>query len=166
MSLSSVASHIAGAALMMGGSDIRWYKSIPCPGLRDDGTPCYREDRGESWVECPICHGLGAAYDAPRMTRGIFSENSDMFMEDSPGGNIEQHATLSLPRNLPITIVKDREGEAARRFLRDKFELLGPCCDHNGKRPITRTLYLFDNTVNPTVDGATIYQIVRVSTNH
>jgi hypothetical protein len=165
MNLLPVSRLLANAALSAGGSDMFWHKAIFCPYTRDDGSPCYDESRGVSWIECPICGGEGAVYDNPKLIKGIYSDKSNEFVADSSGGFIRGDKTLSLSPNLGISLMKPRFNDKARRFLRDKFQLLGQCCEPDGSREIVETMYLDDDTVKPTVSSGTIYQVVRVRNN-
>lgn len=73
--------------------------------------------------------------------------------------------SLSLPRHLDIQLLKEREGES-RRLLRDKFELIGKCCNENGERPVFEVLYLLHDPVRPTIHNNTIYMTVEVGNNY
>lgn len=166
---SAVARLFADSALLTGGSDIMWHRAQFCPYVRDTGQPCYNEGRGSPWIECPVCKGEGAIYAHPRYFKGIYTDNSNQFFPDGSGGWMEGHKTLSVPRNLDIKLLKPRSGEAvnaARRLLRDKFELLGECCEPDGSRKIIETMYLEDDTVSPTVNSGTIYKIIKVVSNY
>lgn len=166
MDLFPISKLIADSALRMGGSDIAWHKAIFCPYVRDDGTPCYDESRGSSWIECPICGGEGVVYASPRFIKGIYSDKSNEFVPDGSGGFIRGDKTLSVPRNLDIKLMKPRSNDSARRILRDKFQLLGRCCQPDGSREILETLYLDDDTIQPFINSGSIYQIIRVRNNY
>lgn len=164
MSLFPVATQIAEAALLLGGADIAWYRADFCDGLRDDGSPCFNESRGDHWIECPLCQGKGMYYKSPRLTKGIYSESQDSYDQEMSGGFTQGRGTLTLPKRLRIRILKPRANRAGR-LLRDKFEILGPCCVE-GRRAVERVLYLEDNTVVPYVQGQGVFQIIQVRTNH
>ena len=164
--LFSISQTIADAALQMGGSDIRWYKAIFCPYVRDDGNPCYNEDRGTSYIECPVCGGEGVIYASPRTIRAVYSDNSNNYVQDKSGGFIKGEKTLSLPRDLDVRLLKERDSMNARRLLRDKFELLGTQCNPDGSRKVREVLYLKSNPVIPTVNSGEIFQTVQVSNNY
>lgn len=166
MDLFPVSKMIADSALRLGGSDISWHKAIFCPYVRDDGSPCYDESRGSAWIECPICGGEGVVYASPRFIKGIYSDRSNEFVPDGSGGFIRGDKTLSVPRNIDIKLMKPRSNDAARRILRDKFQLLGRCCQPDGSREILETLYLDDDTVQPFINSGNIYKIVRVRNNY
>ena len=172
MNLFPISSLIADSALALGGSDIAWHKAIFCPYVRDDGSPCYDEDRGSAWIECPVCAGEGVIYAHPKYIKGIYTDKSNEFEQDysaQSGGFIQGHKSLSLPRGLDIRILKPRNSDSensARRLLRDKFQLLGQCCEPDGSREIIETLYLDDDVVNPVINSGQIYQIVRVKNNY
>lgn len=166
MDLFPISSLIADSALQLGGSDIAWYKAIFCPYVRDDGTPCYDETRGSAWIECPVCGGEGVIYASPRFVKGIYTDKSDEFIPDGSGGFIQNHRSLSLPRGLDIRLLKPRnDSTSTRRLLRDKFILLGRCCNPDGSREVIETLYLDDDVVNPVINSGHIYQIVGVKNN-
>ena len=164
--LSSISNLIADSALGLGGSDLAWHQAEFCPYVRDDGTPCYDETRGSPWMECPICGGRGAIYKSPRYNRGIYTDNSNKFFPDGSGGFMRGNKTLSLPRDLPLKLLKSRNTQDARRLLRDKFQLLGPCCNPDGSREIAETLYMIEDPVKPTINSGTIYQTVIVENNY
>jgi hypothetical protein len=166
MDLFPISKLIADSALRLGGSDIAWHKAIFCPYVRDDGNPCYDESRGSSWIECPICGGEGVVYASPRFIKGVYSDKSNEFVPDGSGGFIRGDKTLSVPRNLDIKLMKPRNNDSARRILRDKFQLLGRCCQPDGSREIIETLYLDDDTVQPFINSGSIYQIIRVRNNY
>jgi hypothetical protein len=157
---------IAQAAMNLGGSDIRWYKAIFCPYVRDDGSPCYDENRGSSYIECPICGGEGVIYASPRTVRGIYTDNSNRVNESRSGIFLKGEKTLVLPIELDIRILKERDSQNARRLLRDKFELLGRCCNPDGSREVREVLYLKQDSVKPEVSSGSIYQRVEVSNNY
>lgn len=163
--LSTVSNMIADHALQLGGSDIRWHKAMFCPNVRDDGTPCYDETRGSSWKECPVCGGRGTMYASPITIKGVYTDNSNQWFPDGAGGVIKGNKSLTLPRHLDIRLLKDRDGDS-RRLLRDKFELLGKCCDHNGQRPVAEVLYLLHDPVRPTIHNDTILMTVEVGNNY
>lgn len=165
LNLSSIANLIADQAINMGGSDIRWYKAIFCPNVRDNGHPCYDEERGSSWKECPVCGGRGNLYMTPRYIKGVYTDNSNRWNPDGAGGVIQGNKSLSLPRDLNIQLLKERANES-RRLLRDKFELIGQCCDENGERPVKEVLYLLHDPVKPTIHNGTIYMTVEVGNNY
>jgi hypothetical protein len=166
MDLFPISTLIADSALRLGGSDISWHKAIFCPYVRDDGSPCYDESRGSAWIECPICGGEGVVYASPVFVKGIYTDKSDEFVPDGSGGFIRNVRTLSLPRHLDIKLLKPRsDNTSTRRFLRDKFLLLGRCCNPDGSREIIETLYLDDDVINPVINSGYIYQIVRVTNN-
>jgi hypothetical protein len=165
MDLFPVSKLIANAAMNFGGSDIGWYKGILCPYVRDDGSPCFDETRGSSWVECPICGGEGTTYAFPKFIKGIYTDKSNEFIPDGSGGFIRGEKTLSVSTALPITLMKPRHTEVARRFIRDKFTLLGKCCNPDGSREIIEVMYLADDTIKPTVNSGAIYQIIKVQNN-
>lgn len=151
--------------MRLSGTDIRWYKAIPCPYVRPDGSPCYDEKSGSPWIECPICGGNGAIYMSPRSTRGTYTDNSNKFVPDGAGGFIQGKKTLSLSKTLDIHLLKIRNNQGARRVIRDKFELLGKCCNPDGSREILETLWLEDDPVKPAISSDYIYQIVNVVDN-
>lgn len=158
---------IADAALQLGGSDIRWYKAIFCPYVRDDGSPCYDERRGSAYIECPICGGEGVIYDSPQTIRAIYQDDSNNYIQDRSGGFIKGEKTLSLPPDLDIRLLKERNSQnSSRRLLRDKFELLGRCCGPDGSREVKEVLYLKNDVVKPTVSSGEIYQRAQVSNNY
>lgn len=167
MNLSRISNLLANQALKVGGSDIRWYKAVFCPNLRDDGTPCYDEIRGSSWKECPVCGGRGTTYASPVYIKAVYTDNSNNWQPDGSGGFIQGRKSLSLPRHLDIRLLKERDGVPnPRRLLRDKFELLGPCCDDKGERPTQEVLYLLNDVVKPTIHNQTIYQTAEVGNNY
>jgi len=157
---------IANAALELGGSDIKWHKAIFCPYVRDNGSPCYDERRGTSFIECPICGGEGVIYASPRTIKGIYTDNSNKYNKDSSGGFILGEKTLNLPSDLDIRLLKERDSQNSRRLLRDKFELLGRCCRPDGSREIREVLYLKNDPVIPTISSGKIFQTVEVSNNY
>lgn len=165
MSLLPVSRLIANGALRLGGSYIIWLKAIPCPGLRPGGTPCYDMDSGSYWVDCPVCHGNGMTYAGKRVIRGIYTDNSNQFEPDGAGGLMQGKKTLSLPHELPITLMKESGGgfddgfSSPRKVLRDKFVVLTP----DGK--VTETLYMTADPVKPSINSGSIYQIVEVVSN-
>lgn len=165
LDLNNVSRMLAGQALTLGGSDLRWSKAIFCPNVRDDGTPCYDETRGSSWKECPVCGGRGSLYAFPVTIKAIYTDNSNKWFPDGAGGLMRGDKTLSLPRHMDIRLLKDRAGES-RRLLRDKFELLGKCCEPDGSRAVEEVLYLLHDPVKPTIHGGTIYQIANVGNNY
>jgi len=153
---------IADAALNLGGSDIRWYRAIFCPYVRRDGMPCYDERRGTSYIECPVCHGEGVIYASPRTIKGIYEDSSNSFVEDRSGGFMRGEKSLTLPSDLDIHVLKERDTKNARRLLRDKFELLDRCCGPNGQRKVREILFLKQDPVKTNVSGGSIYQKVSV----
>lgn len=157
---------LADAALSLGGSDLFWYKARFCPYIKDDGTPCYNEGRGSPWIECPVCGGTGAVYDAPKYIKGIYIDKSNVFYPDGSGGFLVGEKSLSLPMDLDIKILKPREAGVSRRLLRDKFVLLGECCNEDGSRAILETLYAKDDPVYPTVNSGHIYMTLNVANNY
>lgn len=151
----------------MGGSDIAWHKAIFCPYVRSDGSPCYDEMRGSPWIDCPICGGEGAVYAEPVIVKGIYTDKSDEFIPDGSGGFTRNIKSLSLPMGLDIKLLKPRHtAEATRRWLRDKFQLLGLYCNPDGSREVLETFYLDDDVVHPTINSGKIYQIVAVRSNY
>lgn len=163
--LSFVSNTIADQAITLGGSDVRWFKAIFCPNTRDDGTPCYDETRGSSWKECPVCGGRGCIYASPVYIKAIYTDQSNRWQPDGSGGFMKGNKTLSVRRNLDIKLLKPRGGDDGRRLLRDKFELLGKCCDENGERPAKEVLYMLHDVVEPTIHNNTIYKTIEVGTN-
>jgi hypothetical protein len=157
---------ISQAAMNLGGSDIRWYKAIFCPYVRDDGSPCYNESRGTSYIECPVCGGEGVLYASPRTVRGIYSDNSNRVNESRSGEFLKGEKTLNLPIDLDVRILKERDSQNARRLLRDKFELLGRCCRPDGSREVREVLYLKQDPVRPEISSGSIYQRVDVANNY
>lgn len=157
---------IAQSAMDMGGSDIRWYKAIFCPYVRDDGSPCYDENRGTSYIECPVCGGEGVIYASPRTVRGIYTDNSNRLTESRPGEFIKGEKTLSLPSELEIQLLKSRDSQNARRLLRDRFELLGRCCQPDGSREVREVLYLKHDPVKPEISSGSIFQKIEVANNY
>lgn len=167
MNLAAISRLIAGQALQMSGTDIKWYKAIFCPYVRPDGSPCYDEVAGSPWVGCPICQGTGVTYASPRIVKGVYTDNSNKYVRSPDGGFMLGSKTLSLPVGLDIRILKPRNNSSPRRFLRDKFELLGQCCNPDGSRDVLEVLYLDDaDPVKPTVSSTHIYQIVQVVDNY
>lgn len=166
MDLLAISRLLGHSAMQLGGSEIHWYKALFCPYVKSDGSPCYDESRGSAWAECPVCGGRGAIYASPRLVKGIYTDNSNKYLPDGSGGFMQGEKTLSLPHELHITLLKHRSSDNARRFLRDKFELLGRCCNENGERDILELLYLKDDPVKPTVSSGHIYQIVNVVDNY
>lgn len=164
--LFSISQTVADAALQLGGSDIRWYKAIFCPYVRDNGKPCYDEERGTSYIECPLCGGEGVMYASPRTVRGIYTDNSNNYSPDGSGGFIRGEKSLSLPRDLDIRLLKERDSQNARRILRDKFELLGVGCRPDGSRVVREVLYLKQDPVIPTINSGEIFQTVQVANNY
>jgi hypothetical protein len=156
---------IAQAAMNLGGSEIRWYKAIFCPYVRDDGSPCYDETRGSSYIECPVCGGEGVIYASPRTVRGIYTDNSNRLRETASGEFLKGEKSLALPVDLDIRLLKARTSQNARRLLRDKFELLGRCCLPDGTREVREILYLKQDAVRPEVSSGSIYQRVEVANN-
>jgi hypothetical protein len=157
---------IAQAAMDLGGSEIRWYKAIFCPYVRDNGKPCYDEDRGTVYIECPICGGEGVIYASPRTVRGIYTDNSNRYSQDRSGGFIKGEKSLALPIELDIRLLKERSSQNARRLLRDKFELLGRCCRPDGSREVREVLYLKNDPVRPEISSGSIFQRVEVANNY
>lgn len=164
--LSSVSNLVADAALSLGGSDFHWHKAIFCPYVDAEGKACYNEDRGTTNIECPVCGGEGVVYADPVFLRGIYTDNSNKFYPDGSGGFIKGEKTLSLPRHLDLRLLKERNSGNARRLLRDKFELLGPCCREDGTREIREVLYMKSDPVVPTINSGKIYKIVEVANNY
>ena len=164
--LFNISRTIVDGALTMGGSDIRWYKAIFCPYVRDNGSPCYNEERGTSYIECPVCGGEGVIYASPRNIKGIYSDQSNTYVQDKSGGFIKGEKSLSLPADLDIRLLKERDSLNARRLLRDKFELLSNECAPDGTRKIREVLYLKNDPVVPTVNSGKIFQTVQVSNNY
>jgi hypothetical protein len=156
---------IAQAAMDIGGSDIKWYKAIFCPYVRDDGSPCYDETRGSSYIECPVCGGEGVIYASPRTIRGIYTDNSNRVRDAGSGDFMKGEKSLSLPVELDIRILKSRISNNARRLLRDKFELLGRCCNPDGSREVRELLFLKHDPVKPEISSGSIYQKVEVANN-
>lgn len=165
MDMFPISQLVSDAALRLGGSDIHWYKAIFCPYVKDDGSPCYDESRGSPWIECPVCGGTGVVWASPKYIRGIYTDNSNRYFPDGSGGFMVGDKTLSLPRDLNITLMKPRDSDDPRRFLRDKFELLGRCCEPDGSREVLETLYLEEDPVRPAINSGFIYQIVKVKNN-
>lgn len=166
MDLSGISRLLANHAMQLSGTDIKWYKAIFCPYVRPDGSPCYDEARGSPWIECPVCRGNGSIYMSPRLIKGVYTDNSNKFVPSPDGGFMQGSKTLSLPADLDIHILKERSTDVGRRYLRDKFELLGKCCEPDGSRQVLETLYLEDDPVKPTVSSTHIYQIVQVVNNY
>lgn len=164
--LFSVSKIVSDAALDLGGSEIRWYKAIFCPYVRDDGSPCYDETRGTSYIECPVCGGEGSIYASPRTVRGIYTDNSNRYTQDASGGFVKGEKTLALPRDLDIRLLKERDSQSPRRLLRDKFELLSRDCGSDGKKKVREVLYLKNDPVIPTVNSGEIFQTVEVANNY
>lgn len=162
----AVAHLFSNQALQLGGSDFRWHKALFCPNVRDDGSPCFDEVRGTSWKECPVCNGTGCLYASPVYIKGIYTDNSNRWQPDGSGGFIKGNKSLSLPRNLDIRLLKDRPNAQPRRLLRDKFELLGPCCDSFGQRPVQEVLYALHDPTKPTIQNSTIYIQLEVGNNY
>jgi hypothetical protein len=156
---------IAQAAMDLGGSEIRWFKAIFCPYVRDDGSPCYDENRGTSYIECPVCGGEGVIYASPRTVRAIYSDQSNRLSENRQGEVIRGEKSLALPIDLDIRILKQRDSQNARRLLRDKFELLGRCCRPDGSREVREVLYLKHDPVKPEISSGSIFQRVDVVNN-
>lgn len=156
-----IAGLIADLALNMGGSYVKFYKAVFCPGKRTDGTPCFKEDSGASWIECPICKGRGAIYRHGIIVPAVYTDNSNRFTPDQNGGMMQGKKTLSLPRNIDAAMLKSRSGSidsnTSRRILKDKFILL----DRNGT-PV-EVLYLQADPVIPTINSGEIYKIVEVA---
>ena len=98
--LSAISKVLSNAALDLGGSDFYWHKAIFCPYVRDDGSPCYDEDRGSSYIECPVCGGEGVIYASPVMIKGIYSDGSNTFVPDGSGGFVKGEKTISFPPDL------------------------------------------------------------------
>lgn len=166
MDLFNISRLIGQSAIALGGSDINWYKALFCPYVRPDGSPCFDEVRGSPWSECPICGSTGTVWASPVFIKGIYTDNSNRYLPDGSGGFIVGDKTLSLPANLDITLMKPRKSNDSRRFLRDKFEMLGRCCNPDGSREVLETLYLEEDPVKPTINSGTIYQIVKVKNNY
>lgn len=166
MDLFPVSNLLADSALQMGGTDIMWHKAIFCPYVRPDGTPCYDEKRGSPWIECPICGGTGVVYASPQQIKAIYTDNSNRYYPDGAGGFMQGDKTLSVSRNLDISMLKARDTNDARRLLRDKFEVLGRCCNPDGTREVKEVLYLDQDPTEPTINSGTIYQIVPVANNY
>jgi hypothetical protein len=156
---------IAQAAMNLGGSEIRWFKAIFCPYVRDDGSPCYDENRGTTYIECPVCGGEGVIYASPRTVRGIYTDNSNRYSPDRSGGFIKGEKSLAMPIELDIKLLKERTSQNSRRLLRDKFELLGRCCKPDGSREVREVLYLKNDPVRPEISSGSIFQRVEVANN-
>lgn len=164
--LSAISRVLSNAALDMGGSDFLWHKSVFCPYVRDSGLPCYDEDRGSSYIECPVCSGEGVIYEDPVSIKGIYVDGSNTYVPDGSGGFVKGEKTISFPPDLDIRLLKERSSLNSRRLLRDKFVLLGPCCKPDGTREIKEVLYLKNPPVKPSINSSEIYQIVQVSNNY
>lgn len=165
--LSDISYTIANAALDLGGSDFYWHKAIFCPYVRDNGSPCYDENRGNAYIECPVCGGEGVIYSSPIGVKGIYTDNSNTYTPDGSGGFIKGEKTISFPPDLDIRLLKERDSfNSSRRVLRDKFELLGKCCNPDGSREVKEILYLKNPPVKPAINSGYIYQIVQVGNNY
>jgi len=163
--LREISNLVADSAIELGGSDIHWHQAEFCPYVRDDGSPCYDEERGSPWIECPVCHGLGSTYKEPQLIKGIYTDNSNKFYPDGSGGYLRGEKSLSLPRNLDIKLLKPRNSNDSRRLLRDKFEILGPGCNPDGSRELIEVVFLATDPVKPTINSGSIYQTVTVENN-
>lgn len=166
LDLNPISRLLSSAALELGGSDFHWHKAIFCPYVKDDGSPCYNEDRGSSYIECPVCGGEGVIYASPQVIKGIYSDSSNTYIPDQSGGFVKGEKTISFPPDLDIKLLKERNSQDARRLLRDKFELLGRCCTPDGTREIREVLYLKNEPVKPSINSGEIYQIVEVANNY
>jgi len=164
--LAPISNMVADAALGMGGTDVLWYEPIMCPNVRDDGSPCYDENRGAPWIECPVCGGRGSIYKSPIQFKAIYTDNTNKWYPDGSGGFFKGNKTFSVPRNLDLHMLKERLSDNSRRLLRDKFEVLGRCCNPDGTREVTETLYAVQDPQKPTINSNTIYQIIEVGGNY
>ena len=162
MSLLPVARIVANGALRLGGSQILWYKAIPCPNRRPDGSPCYDEDAGSNWVDCSVCRGQGMTYAQKRPILGIYTDNSNEFVPDGSGGWMQGKKTLSVEAGLPITMMKevmDSFGNGNRLVLKDKFVIFGV----DGR--VAEIVYLQSDPIKPTINSGEIYSILEVRGN-
>lgn len=154
---------VADSALLMGGSNILWYRAEFCPYIREDGRPCFDEKSGNAYIECPVCVGKGTVWGQPRSIRGVYTDKSNEFIPDGMGGFMKGRKTLSLSPNLPIKLLKHRDEKVARRLLRDKFILLERDC--HGRMKHKETVFAAADPVKPTINSGTIYLILEVETN-
>lgn len=163
--LQIVAQNIVKGALMMGGSDASFFKATFCPYVRDDNTPCYDEKSGSPYIECPICGGKGVIYLPPVDVKVIYNDQSNAFQPDKSGGWIKGQKILTFdPTIITPSILKERK-DSARRLLRDKFHILGTCCDAYGKRKVVELLYVLDEPVLSAVNSGIIVGTVKVGNN-
>lgn len=164
MSLLGISRVIAEAALELGGSYIAWEKAQLCGNLRPSGEPCFSEDSGSSWVDCPVCHGSGVVYSKPQVFKAIYTDNSNRFEYDENGGLVAGKKTLSIPHNIPVSVLKQRygstEANTARRVARDRFRILSP------EGQVVETVWLESDAVDPFISSGRIYRIVEVSNNY
>ena len=156
---------IANAALQMGGSRIAWQRAKLCPATRPNGDPCYNEDSGSSYVDCPVCRGNGVIYDKPVIFNGVYTDKSNTFEYDENGGLVAGKKTLSIPHNIPVTIMKERssdmeDGYSTRRVARDRFTLISP------DNVAVETLFLKQEAVDPFINSGVIYRIVEVENSY
>jgi hypothetical protein len=165
--LYSVARNVVKGALMMGGSDANFYKATFCPYVKDDGMPCYDERSGSPYIECPICSGKGVIYLPPIPVKVIYNDQSNPFIADKSGGWIKGQKTLTYdPTVINPDVLKERKEDSARRLLRDRFHLLGNCCDERGKRKVVETLYVLEQPVLSAVNSGIIVGTIKVGNNY
>lgn len=162
MSLFPISELIANSALNLGGSIIEFHKATFCTATRQDGSPCFDERTGSSWVECQQCRGRGHYYAKPVRFKGIYTDNSNQITYNAEGVALIGEKTLSIPAWVPTTLLKPRvasNGAGTHRVMRDKFILLSP----SGQ--IVDILFLKHESVNPTINSGTIYKIINVENN-
>lgn len=155
-----IARLIANAALVMGGGDVLWHIARPCPYIRPDSTPCYDEDKGTGWIDCPVCGGRGAIYNSPIIIKGVYTDNSNKYTYDASGGFMLGEKTLSVPSGVVASVLKDRGNFKGRRVLRDKFSILG----QDGQ--VVEVLFLKDDPSYPAINGSKIYAILQLENNY
>lgn len=165
MSLLGVSRLIANSALSLGGSRIAWQRAELCPGVRRNGDPCYSEGSGSSDIDCTICGGYGVLYKKAHLFLGVYTDKSNQFEYDENGGLVAGKKTLSIPFNIPVTILKNRgtdlgDGFTSRRVARDRFTILSP------DNQAVEVLYLKDEAVDPFINSGKIYRILEVENNY
>lgn len=156
---------IANSALNLGGSRIAWQRAKLCPATRPNGSPCFDEDSGSAYIDCPVCRGNGTVYDRAVVFNGVYTDNSNRFEFDETGGLVQGKKTLSIPHHIPITIMKERasdelDGYIARRIARDRFTILSP-----DNKPV-EVLFLMQEAVDPFINSGVIYRIVEVANTY
>lgn len=168
MSLLPISRLIARSALTLGGTKILWYRATPCSGRRDDGTPCFDEESGSAWIDCPVCQGVGARYLKAQWIHCVYTDKTNEFEPDGSGGFVRGKKSLSVSPDLHISLLKMNHSSltledgkiAPRILLRDKFVRINPL---DGK--VQEVLYLESEPNVPVINGGQIYQILNVMSN-